>query len=181
MNKQEQLVDSAMRLFYRQGFHATGVDQLSREGDVTKRTLYRYFPTKDELVRAALEHRDAIFTARMRAHVEALPLTARPVGYIEFILAWTQEPDFHGCAFINAAAEYPARGDAAHAVAAAHKQALRGYLERICVEAGLAEAKAAACQLFLLGEGLTVAAQVGGYDDALAETALALAATLGVG
>ncbi|QDF97839.1 TetR family transcriptional regulator [Azoarcus sp. DD4] len=181
MNKQEQLVDSAMQLFYRQGFHATGVDQLSREGEVTKRTLYRYFPTKEALVRAALEHRDALFMARMRAHVEAQPLAQRPAAYIDFILAWTQEPDFHGCAFINAAAEYPAVSDEAHAVAAAHKQAIRDYLDRICVEAGLAEPQAAARQLFLLGEGLTVAAQVGGYDAALAETALALAAALGSG
>jgi len=181
MNKQEQLVDSAMRLFYRQGFHATGVDQLSREGAVTKRTLYRYFPTKEELVRAALERRDAIFLARMRAHVEARPLAERLIGYIDFILAWTQEPDFHGCAFINAAAEYPAMGDRAHFVAAAHKQTLRTYLERICVEAGVTEPRAAARQLFLLGEGLTVATQVSGYDGALAETALAMAAALGAG
>lgn len=181
MNKQEQLVDSAMQLFYRQGFHATGVDQLSKEGEVTKRTLYRYFATKEALVRAALEHRDAIFMAGMRAHVEARPLAERPAGYIEFILGWTQEPDFHGCAFINAAAEYPAMSDEAHAVAAAHKQAIRDYLDRICAEAGLAAPQAAARQLFLLGEGLTVAAQVGGYDAVLAETARAMAAAFARG
>lgn len=181
MNKQEQLVDSAMQLFYRQGFHATGVDQLSKEGEVTKRTLYRYFPTKEALVQAALAHRDALFMARMRAAVEARPLAERPAAYVDFILAWTQEPDFHGCAFINAAAEYPAASDEAHALAAAHKRVIRDYLERICAEAGLAGPQAAARQLFLLGEGLTVAAQVGGFDAALADTAQAAAAALGAG
>lgn len=178
MTKQEYLVDSAMQLFYRQGFHATGVDQLSKEGEVTKRTLYRYFPTKEALVRAALEHRDTLFMTRMRAAVEARPLAERPAAYIDFILGWTQEADFHGCAFINAAAEYPAASDEAHAVAAAHKQAIRDYLERVCAEAGVAEPQAAARQLFLLGEGLTVAAQVGGYDETLAETARAMAGAL---
>ncbi|ANQ85663.1 TetR family transcriptional regulator [Azoarcus olearius] len=181
MTKQEHLVDSAMQLFYRQGFHATGVDQLSKEGEVTKRTLYRYFPTKEALVRAALEHRDTLFMARMRAALEARPLPERPAAYVEFVLAWTQEPDFHGCAFINAAAEYPAASDEAHAVAAAHKQAIRAYLERICSEAALADPQAAARQLFLLGEGLTVAAQVAGYDEGLAETARAMAVALGPG
>lgn len=179
MNKQEHLVDSAMQLFYRQGFHATGVDQLSKEGDVTKRTLYRYFPTKEALVRAALEYRDAIFMARMRAVVEPRALAERPAAYIDFILGWTQEADFHGCAFINAAAEYPAASDEAHAVAARHKQAIRDYLVRLCGDAGLPAPQVAARQLFLLGEGLIVAAQVGGFDAGLAETARAMAATLG--
>lgn len=178
MKKYEQLVDSAMWLFYRQGFHATGVDLLSKEAEITKKTLYRYFPTKEALVQAALRHRDEVFLARIQARVEVLPLTERPAGYIDFILEWTREADFHGCAFINAAAEYPDHADAVHVIAAEHKQAIRRYLERLCTEAGLATPEAAAWQLFLIGEGLTVSAQVCGIDEKLAQQARAMAATL---
>jgi len=178
MKKYDQLVDSAMRLFYAQGFHATGVDQLSKQGDVTKRTLYRYFPTKEALVRAALRRRDEDFVARMRAQVEARPLPERPAAYVDFIIGWTREADFHGCAFINAAAEYSAFGDGAHVVAADHKRTIRQYLERLCVEAGVPHAAAAAAQLFLIGEGLTVAAQVCGPDEALEAQVHVLAAAL---
>lgn len=176
MSKAEHLVQRAMQLFYHQGFHATGVDQLSREGELTKKTLYRYFPTKEALVHAALRARHADLLARIRAHVERQPPSGRPLAYIGFVCEWTCEPDFCGCAFINAAAEYAAAADPAHAIAAEHKKSLRDYLERLCDEAGLAAPARVAASLFLIGEGLTVAAQVAGADAALADQALALAA-----
>lgn len=178
MKKREDLVQSAFDLFYRQGFHATGVDQLSREGNVTKRTLYRYFETKEDLVQAALRHRDERFFAKMRARIEAEAPSDRAAAYVEFIIEWTRESDFHGCAFINAAAEFPAASDAAHTISAEHKALLREYLTSVCCEAGLQAPESAALQLFLLGEGLTVAAQVSGPDEALEREARALAAGL---
>lgn len=178
MKNREDLVRSAFELFYRQGFHATGVDQLSRESNVTKRTLYRHFQTKEELVQAALRHRDEQFLLKMRARVEAVPVPARPAAYVEFVIEWTHEPGFHGCAFINAAAEFPATSDAAHIISAEHKTQLRDYLVAVCREAGLTAPESKALQLFLLGEGLTVAAQVSGPDEALEREARALAAGL---
>lgn len=166
-SKAEQLVQRAMQLFYRQGFHATGVDQLSREAALTKKTLYRYFPTKEALVQAALRWRHEELMARIRAHVEAAAPAGRPLAYLDFIALWVAEPDFCGCAFINAAAEYPSAAEAAHAIAAEHKQALRDYLQGLCEAAGLAQPAHKAASLFLLGEGLTVAAQVSGADAAL--------------
>lgn len=161
-SKSEHLVQRAMQLFYRQGFHATGVDQLSRESELTKKTLYRYFPTKEALVQAALRWRHEAFMARIRAHVQAQSPTERPLAYLDFIAGWVGEPDFCGCAFINAAAEYPDAAETAHVIAAEHKQSLRDYLEQLCRDAGLAEPAHKAAGLFLLGEGLTVAAQVSG-------------------
>lgn len=178
MKKREDLVESAFALFYRQGFHATGVDQLSRESNVTKRTLYRYFPAKEELVKAALRHRDQQFLRKMRARVEAEPVRLRPAAYVEFVIEWTREPDFHGCAFINAAAEFPAASDAAHEIAAEHKRVLRSYLAEVCRGADLQTPESAGMRLFLIGEGLTVAAQVSGPDGALENEARALAAVL---
>ncbi|MDC6167015.1 TetR/AcrR family transcriptional regulator [Paucibacter sp. XJ19-41] len=176
MSKAEHLVQRAMQLFYRQGFHATGVDQLSREGELTKKTLYRYFPTKEALVHAALRARHELLLARIRAHVERRPTQQRPLAYIDFVCGWSREPDFCGCAFINAAAEYADAADPAHVIAAEHKKSLRDYLQRLCEEAGLAAPARAAATLFLIGEGLTVAAQVAGADAALADQAMALAA-----
>ncbi|RQO60560.1 TetR family transcriptional regulator [Paucibacter sp. KBW04] len=178
MKKYDQLLDSAMALFYRQGFHATGVDQLSQEAQLTKKTLYRYFPTKEALVQAALRQRDQCFMDGLRSRLEAVPVAERPLSYLDFIEDWTREPGFHGCAFINAAAEYPDLADLSHAIAAEHKQGLRDYLTQVCAEAGLAEPSQAAAQLFLLGEGLTVAAQVSGPDEDLLAQARAMAAQL---
>ena len=177
-SKSDQLVQRAMQLFYRQGFHATGVDQLSREGELTKKTLYRYFPTKEALVLAALRWRHEELMSRIHAQLHTLAPAERPLAYLDFIAAWVREPDFCGCAFINAAAEYPDAAESAHAIAAEHKQTLRNYLEQLCQQAGLAEPARKAAGLFLLGEGLTVAAQVSGADASLHALARAQAQAL---
>ena len=53
----ERLVQTAVRLFYRHGFHATGIDRILNEAGVAKMTLYKHFRTKEELILAALRHR----------------------------------------------------------------------------------------------------------------------------
>lgn len=162
MNTAEQIADAALTLFYRQGFHATGVDQLSEAAGVTKRTLYRHFPGKDHLIEAALVRRDEQFMARMRAFIEARAPADRPQAYIDFVLAWGHEPGFHGCAFINAAAEFSAPQDQPHLQASQHKQRVLAYLVQLCQDADAMSAEQLAHQLFLLGEGLIVTMQVMG-------------------
>lgn len=101
-----QIITCALQAFYRQGFHATGVEQLSQLAKVSKKTLYRYFPTKDELIVATLRLRHRDFLQRMQHFVGQQPVAERPLAYVDFIRDWAQQADFHGCMFINAAAEY---------------------------------------------------------------------------
>lgn len=162
MSTSDAITGSALRLFYRQGFHATGVEQLSQEAGVTKKTLYRHFPSKEHLVEAALALRHNEFMAKVNAAVEQAPPALRPEAYLDFIGAWVQEPDFHGCAFINASAEYASLTLAPHILAKRHKQALVAYLEQICAQAHLNNPRLAAMQLLLIGEGLIVSSQVNG-------------------
>src|SRR5690606_5655354 len=60
LNTRDRLIFTALDLFYRGGFHAVGVDQIIAEVGVTKTTFYNHFSSKDELVLAAVERRDAI-------------------------------------------------------------------------------------------------------------------------
>ena len=122
---------------------------------------------------AGLQQRDEQFIARLQAFVEPLPAPQRPAGYLRFIGAWSQERDFQGCLFINAAAEYPDLAHAIHLQAARHKAGLRQWLLGLCEQAALPDAPAVAARLFLLGEGLTVGAQVQGFDAQLLEAACA--------
>ncbi|MBC8996330.1 helix-turn-helix transcriptional regulator [Pseudomonas sp. N40(2020)] len=180
MSTSDTITESALKLFYCQGFHATGVEQLSQVAGVTKKTLYRHFPSKEHLVEAALKLRDAEFMAKIREVVEAVSDPQRPLAYIDFIAAWVQEPDFHGCAFINASAEYSVQTDQPHILAKLHKQQLLTYLEEICTHAKLKQPSSAARQLFLIGEGLIVTCQVNGSSkdviDAAREMTLMLTA-----
>lgn len=179
MSKRSQLVETALALFYRQGFHATGVEQIARESGVTKKTLYSHFTSKEDLVLAALRLRDEQFRSRMERAVLAVPQAQRAMAYIEFLCGWGREPNFCGCAFINAAAEYPALQDPIHRLAAEHKRLIREFLEQVLRESGLAEPERAATQLFLLGEGVIVASQVGGVDSMEQAALLAVQAVCG--
>lgn len=174
MKKCPQLLDTALQLFYRQGFHATGVDQLAQAAGLTKKTLYRYFATKEALIVAVLQQRDQDFLARLAARLAQAVPARQPQAYLDFLQDWFAEPDFNGCLFMHAAAEYPLPDDAIHQQAAAHKQALQAILLAVCEAAVLANAAQCARQLFLLGEGLTVQAQLGGVcaDDMAAARAL---------
>lgn len=175
MDTADQILNAALAELYQNGFHATGVDQLSAKAGVTKRTLYRHFSSKEGLIEAVLQLRDEQFMARLQAFVEAAPVAERPMAYLGFLEAWGKEADFHGCMFINAAAEYSDPGNAAHLAAKAHKERVLAYLEQISQQAGHADASALASQLFVLGEGLIVTTQVmGSSPEIIATTRKAL-------
>ena len=178
MNTADQIVSAALNEFYGQGFHATGVDQLSSAADVTKRTLYRHFPSKDHLIDAALHLRDEQFFQHMQSHVEAMPVADRPMAYLSYLESWGKEAGFHGCTFINAAAEYADHGASPHVIAKTHKQRVRDYLKILCSQAGLSSPDLLADQLFLIGEGLIVSMQVMGCSEPISKAAKHAAAAL---
>src|ERR1700756_483941 len=55
----ERIERAAARLFYRNGIHATGVELIAREANVSKRTLYQHFASKNDLVANYLRGIDA--------------------------------------------------------------------------------------------------------------------------
>jgi AcrR family transcriptional regulator len=170
----DRLLDAAERLIYRDGIHGTGVDTILSEASVARMSLYNQFGNKDGLVLAALDRRDRRWMAWYEARVMALaPAGPRRVtALFEALDEWFREPDFHGCAFINAAGEI---ADPAHDVrhlAARHKLALARFVDQVAGEAGIAPLGRA---LFLLVEGAIVAAMVEGRPDAARDAAEAAA------
>ncbi|MGW4488700.1 TetR/AcrR family transcriptional regulator [Amycolatopsis sp. NPDC004368] len=109
-----RLLATATRLFYSEGLHSVGVDRIISEASVTRATLYRHFPGKDDLVVAYLTEADQFIRARaetLRAAGHSPADTVR--AFAESIADDLRSPGFRGCAFLNAAAEYP---DPAHPV-----------------------------------------------------------------
>ena len=66
-NKRDTLVDTALNLFYREGFHAVGIDRILAEAGVAKMTLYNHFRSKDELILSVLRRRDEQFRKLVHA------------------------------------------------------------------------------------------------------------------
>ncbi|MGR3806574.1 TetR/AcrR family transcriptional regulator [Pasteurella testudinis] len=166
MSKKRQLIESACQLFYQQGFHACGVEQLAQQAGITKRTLYRYFDSKEELIVATLAHRHQQFMAQMQAVLADYSLQETVEGYLFFLRQWILSENFYGCMFINACAEYADPQMPAHQQAKEHKQAVQAVLLARLQQAGLQQAENLAELLFISGEGIIVSAQTLGKETA---------------
>lgn len=102
-----RILETADRLFYREGIRVVGVDRVVAEAGVAKMTLYAHFPSKDDLILAVLQFREQrmveLFRAGMAKHAEQAPNKLQ-----SFFLALedlVSAPEFRGCPFQNAAAE----------------------------------------------------------------------------
>ena len=174
-----RILDAASEAFYRQGIAAVGVDAIVADAGVAKSTLYRHFPSKDELVVAFLRRRDERWRAWLRSEVERLSPdpAGRPLAVFDALGGWFASEAFRGCAFINAAAEIADPAHPARAAVQEHKRLCGDYLDEILRSAGRRRAAAGAAALLLLMEGAMVSALIE-RDPAPAARARAAAALI---
>jgi len=164
-----RLVHVAIELFYSHGFQAVGMDRILDAAGVTKTTFYKHFESKDDLIMAAIRQRDEW---EMQAWTGAVENRAgddpkkKLLAFFDVLDVWFNSPDFHGCQFINAAAEFPNPQDPVHKVAAEHKRKTRDYCRDLAAEAGAEDPECFADRYTALMEGTLVLRQVHGRNDA---------------
>jgi len=173
----EKLFQTAARLFYQHGYRAIGVDTIAAESGIGKMTLYRHYPSKDDLIGAYLHDSNQVFWDQFEQITKDAP-TAREklVAFFEALQRYVLSPDCYGCPFINVAAEYPESDYAGHQVALEHKQSVLARFRQLSEDAGARQPDAMANALFLLMDGAYVAARMFGIAThspaiSLAETA----------
>jgi AcrR family transcriptional regulator len=162
----QRIVDAADRLFYGQGIQAVGVDAVCAAAGVSKRTLYKYFPSKDELVAAYLARRAAAIPEG-----EGPPLD-QILSLFDGLEKWFASKRFRGCPFVNAVSELS--GDRSHpavAVAVNAKKRRREWFEKKLHELGIAHTAVVADQLVIVFEGAIAASLVRGGDPETARAA----------
>jgi AcrR family transcriptional regulator len=118
-----RLLNTALRIFYANGIHSVGIDRIVEEAQVTRATLYRHFLSKEELVVAYLNEVDTAMrgqAAQAAAGHDSPADTLRALS--QAIAAGIRSPEFRGCAFLNAAAEYPDPDHPVHQAVLAHRQ-----------------------------------------------------------
>jgi AcrR family transcriptional regulator len=174
----ERILATASELFSAHGLRGVGVDRIIAESGVAKSTMYVHFPSKDELAAAYLRRTDTSWRGKLRAAAEAAgdDPADRLVGLFDAVATAYTEHGFHGCPFINAAAESEA-GTAPHAVTVAHKQAVRAWVRDLATAAGARDPERLALQLTLLVDG-TLAAGKLEQDPAMPMAARAAAGEL---
>jgi AcrR family transcriptional regulator len=162
--RREQLIETAERLFQRDGYRATGIDRILTESRVAKMTLYRHFPSKDDLILAVLRQRCARWRDGMEQAVARRAETPgeRLLAVFDVFEEWFDSPGFAGCMFLKAAAEYGAIDDPVHRAAAEHHHNVLSYLRQLAAEVGARRPAKLARQLMLLLIGATAITQVNG-------------------
>jgi AcrR family transcriptional regulator len=174
----ERILGTAFRLFYAHGPRGVGVDTVIAESGVAKATLYRHFPRKDDLVLAYLDQVDQTWFSQLRAAARAAGEDPRDqlAGIFDALAYACRRDGYHGCAFINAAAESDA-GTAVHARTVEHKNVVRAWLRDLARRAHAADPGQLARQLTLLLDG-GLAAGVLDADPATPTAAKAAARAL---
>lgn len=164
------------RQFAEMGFATQGVEALREGADVSLRTLYKYFPSREEMVVGALEYRDAAYFDW---------ISGGPADGIDHVLYplkrlgdWLEEVANTGCLFMNALAAYP-ESPAIRKAVLSHKSRLENaFRERLHHVAPDRDTGELAQSLFLLHEGLTETARLRGPAEATATAIRAARALL---
>jgi AcrR family transcriptional regulator len=169
-----KLFQTAARLFYRHGYRAIGVDTIAAESGSGKMTLYRHYPSKDDLIAAYLRNSDRLFWEQFEQITkDAATAGEKLLAFFEALQNFILSPGCYGCPFINVAAEYPEADYAGHQVALEHKRGVLARFRQLAEQAGARQPEALANALFLLMDGAYVAARMFGPSTSSPATALA--------
>jgi len=156
-----RVFDVAADLFYRLGIRAVGVETIVKQAGVAKISLYRSFESKDDLIVAYLEQRDAAYwhtVEQIVAGHEGNP-RAQLNALVTYVANRATTPGYRGCPFINYAAEFPEATHPGHRTAKANKRKMRKLLSDLATAMNAAEPAQLADALMLLIEGAYASSQ----------------------
>ena len=166
LSARDRILAAANELFYKEGIRAIGIDTVIEKAGVAKMSLYRAFPSKDDLIAAFLEMRDTIYWEWWDSVIARHPDDPRQQlsAIFNSLAKRTSSPSYRGCPFVNTSVEFPDPHHPARAVIALHMAELRQRMEAMVVALGIAEPKPLTDQLLLLMEGAYSAGNTMGVE-----------------
>ena len=158
-----RILDTASKLFYRDGIRATGIDAVIEQSGVARMTLYNHFPTKEALVEATINEHRIRLAAMIEEIVSDQSLTPSERLLKLFVATTTKTcvDEFRGCPLVNAVVEHPDHASKPFCAAVSAKQLAFDAFETLAKEMRVAEPSLLSEQLMLLVEGSVVRAQMG--------------------
>jgi AcrR family transcriptional regulator len=164
----ERILEAAYELFSKRGIRAVGTEEVLATAGVAKSTLYRHFPSKEQLVLAFLQRREHRWT-REFVEAEARRRGSTPreslLAIFDVFDEWFQQDDFEGCSFINVLLEIGDLDSPLGKASAAHLEYIRSVVRTLADEAGVEDSETFAHSWHILMKGSIVAA---GEGDLLA-------------
>ena len=180
-NVRERILATARDLIYSEGARAVGVDRIVAESGVAKMSLYRWFPSKDELIVAVLNEERRRILSVWDANVEKFkgePLRQLRAQFESLERALVQ-PGYRGCAFLNAAMAFADEAHPARAVAREFKDEITRRFAELARAVGAKQPEVLAARLYLLVAGAQASGHASGWSEpskhlvAIADTLIA--------
>ena len=175
-----RILDGAYQLFRRQGYSRVSMDEIAAAAQVTKRTLYYHFESKDQLLARVLEDQHLLAVAAFRTFGDRLSGSPRAIidGLFRELAVWADRPRWAGSGFTRLVIELAdLPGHPARLIARRHKAMLEALLAELLARSGLERAAEVAREIWLLSEGAISLMLVHGdrsYAAAAAGAAIAL-------
>jgi len=159
--KSEHLLNCAQRLFETEGFHASGIDRILEAAGVAKMTLYNNFGSKDLLIVAVLDKasRELIMRIETAVGMASDDPYEQILGVFDALAQWHAQPDFCGCLFQAAVAEFPDPNSEPSKAAAAHFDRCANMFEQLCIKAELPDTPTLSQMLSMLALGASCSAR----------------------
>jgi AcrR family transcriptional regulator len=162
----ERILETAYELFACRGIRDVGVDEVIEQAGVAKATLYRHFPSKDDLVVAFLRLREQRWTLEW-VEAEATRRGSAPeerlLAIFDLFDEWFHRDDFEACSFINVLLEMGPAHPAGRA-SILHLENIRSVVRRLAEDAGLHDPASFARSWHILMKGSIVSAAEGDAD-----------------
>lgn len=150
----ERIITAGSRLFLEEGIHAVGVDRLSEEAAVSKRSLYQHFEGKYDVLQAVMEQvGPRILSLYLPAAEDADAPLDEMLGVFDAIQRLSTSDRFVGCPFVNVATELRDPDHPSARQARAFKQQLTAFFGRQASRMGILEPEVLATQLTMLFDG----------------------------
>ena len=160
----DRIFEVAADLFYRMGIRAVGVETIVKEAGVAKISLYRSFPSKDDLIVSYLEERNESFWRQWDERFDRYKADASALlrAIMSHLAHRTTQAGYRGCPFINYSVEFPDPAHPVHRIAREHKEMIRSYIRGLLSRGNAQTALPLSEQLYLLFEGAITASQLHG-------------------
>ncbi|MFS4446668.1 TetR/AcrR family transcriptional regulator [Maribacter sp. 2307UL18-2] len=153
MKVQERIITTATDLFHRQGYNATGINQIIEEAKVAKGSFYYNFKSKEDVCIAYLKARHAYWSEQLKTHIASSD-SDEVLTAFDFLMLMNEKEDFRGCSFLNILSEIPSDNTKILSVIQRHKAELRTHFSVLLKGSALSD------HVYLLFESAIIESQL---------------------
>lgn len=165
MTPKERILEKTFVLFHRQGYNATGINQIIEEAKVAKASFYQHFKSKEDLCVSFLNQRHSFwFEALLKFTAGEKEAKLKILASFDFLIFMNSNENFRGCSFLNILSEIQSDNIKILTVIQNHKRDLRTYFKEIVKEELISD------HVYLLFESSIVESQMFKSNDLIEQS-----------